>query len=278
MKHASKKLITLLSAISLSGCATMSMNAESSGASSHMLASGSSGAQISKLPHTDLGSLRQFSQNANDRIRVAFPKAADAKITLWAIDLENLVDGTFTQTFGDKISPSPTVKLYNIFKNTGVSLVDHLHVPVCKGASSGNGQYWVLRTYVSDLDETVSRKVKGFYPNGESGDFQAEIDRGTRSMTDTFKLSAKLTECRSGRVIYSAENEFSKTSSSKDKSVYLFGKYLGLFYRSTEYEDPGLNRTKDLALDVFLSSIAMEMGGVSQVTPTASDMKSEGHT
>lgn len=274
MKHISKSVISLISAISLSGCATMSMNTEDSGASSRMLAAGGSAAQISKLPHSDLGSLQQLSQSANSKIKAVFPKAGEPKITLWAVDLENLVDGTFTQTFGDKISPSPTVKLYNIFKNTGVSLVDHLHVPVCKGASSGNGQYWVLRTYVSDLDETVSRKVKGFYPNGESGDFQAEIDRGTRSMTDTFKLSAKLTECRSGRVIYSAENEFSKTSSSKDKSVYLFGKYLGLFYRSTEYEDPGLNRTKDLALDVFLSSIAMEMVGVPQETLTASDMKS----
>jgi len=80
-------------------------------------------------------------------------------------------------------------------------------------------------------------------------------------MTDSFKLSAKLTDCRSGKIIHSAESEFLKTSSSKDKSVYLFGKHLGLFYRSTEYEDPGLNRTKDMALDVFLTSIAMEMVG-----------------
>lgn len=183
------------------------------------------------------------------------------KITLWAVDLENLVDGTFTQTFGDKSSPAPAVKLHNIFKDTGVTLVDHLHIPLCSGAESERGQYWVLRTYVSNLDETVNRKVKGFYPNGESGDFQAEIDRGTRSMTDSFKLSAKLTVCRSGEIIHSAESEFSKTSSGKDNSVYLFGKYLGLFYRSTEYEDPGLNKTKDLALDVFLSSIAIEMVG-----------------
>jgi len=123
------------------------------------------------------------------------------------------------------------------------------------------GQYWVLRSYVSDLDETVERRVKGFYPNAESGDFQTEIDRGSRSMTDRFKLSAKLTDCRSGRIIHSAENEFSKTASSQDNSVYLFGKYFGIFYRNTAFEDPGLNRTKDMALDVFLSSVAMDMVG-----------------
>lgn len=267
MKQSISKTLIALSALTFSGCSTMSINPENSGASSHMISPGSA-SQISTLPHMDLGALHKRSRDANAKIKTVFPKGQEAKITLWAVDLENLVDGTFTQTFGDKVSPAPAVKLYNIFKDTGVTLVDHLHVPLCKGASSEGGQYWVLRTYVSDLDETVNRKVKGFYPNGESGDFQAEIDRGTRSMTDTFKLSAKLTECRSGRIIHSAESEFSKTSSGKDNSVYLFGKYLGLFYRSTEYEDPGLNRTKDLALDVFLTDIATEMVGVPKVKPT----------
>jgi len=78
-----------------------------------------------------------------------------------------------------------------------------------------------------------------------------------------FWVTRYFSKNRQGRA--STENEFSKTSSGKDNSVYLFGKYLGLFYRSTHYEDPGLNRTKDLALDVFLTSIAMEMVGV----PTA---------
>lgn len=262
MKHETTKLLIALSAFSLTGCSTLSLKTGNSGASSHMLAPGSSASQISTLPHTDLNALHQLSRDANTKIKAVFPRGKDAKITLWAVDLENLVDGTFTQNFGDKVSPAPAVKLHNIFKDTGVTLVDHLHIPLCTGAKSNSGQYWVLRTYVSDLDETVNRTVKGFYPNGESGDFQAEIDHGNRSMTDTFKLSAKLTECRSGRIIHSAENEFSKTSSGKDNSVYLFGKYLGLFYRSTHYEDPGLNRTKDLALDVFLSSIAMEMVGI----------------
>jgi len=259
MKHSAFKSILALSALTFAGCSTLSANSKVPGPSSQMLNRGTMNPDSS---HSDLVSLQTRSQNANAKIKDVFPKGGSGKITLWAIDLENLVDGTFTQTFGDKISPAPAVKLHNIFKDTGVTLVDHLHVPPCKGADNDGGQYWVLRTYVSDLDETVNRKVRGFYPNGESGDFQGEIDRGTRSMTDTFKLSARLTECRSGRIIHTAENDFSKTSSGKDNSVYLFGKYLGLFYRSTEYEDPGLNRTKDLALDVFLSSIAKEMVGV----------------
>lgn len=272
MKQVTTKLLLAFSALALGGCSTMFLSSAESGASSRMLAPGSSASQISTLPHMDLDALHQRSRDANIKIKSVFPKGPEAKITLWAVDLENLVDGTFTQTFGDKISPAPAVKLHSIFKDTGVTLVDHLHIPLCTGAKSNSGQYWVLRTYVSDLDETVNRTVKGFYPNGESGDFQAEIDQGNRSMTDTFKLSAKLTECRSGRIIHSAENEFSKTSSRKDNSVYLFGKYLGLIFRSTHYEDPGLNRTKDLALDVFLTSIAMEMVGVPTAHITTSTM------
>lgn len=270
MKQLSTNLFLAFSALTLGGCSTMSLSSGDSGASSRMLAPDTSASQISTLPHTDLDALHQLSRDTNTKIKSVFPKGKEAKIILWAVDLENLVDGTFTQTFGDKVSPAPAVKLHNIFKDSGVTLIDHLHIPPCTGAESKTGQYWVLRTYVSDLDETVNRTVKGFYPNGESGDFQAEIDRGTRSMTDTFKLSAKLTECRSGRIIHSAENEFTKTSSSKDNSVYLFGKYLGLFYRSTIYEDPGLNRTKDLALDVFLSSIAAEMVGAQKGNPATS--------
>lgn len=261
MKHSISKLCLALSTLTFSGCSTLTSNPANSGASSQLMAPGSA-SQVSTLPPMDLGALHKLSRDANVKIKTVFPKGQKDKITLWAVDLENLVDGTFTQTFGDKTSPAPGLKLHRIFKDTGVTLVDHLHIPPCQGAQSESGQYWVLRTFVSDLDETVKRTVKGFYPNGESGNFQAEIDHGTRSMTDTFKLSAKLTECRSGRIIHSAESDFSKTSSGKDNSVYLFGKYLGLFYRSTEYEDPGLNRTKDLALDVFLSSIAMEMVGV----------------
>lgn len=257
MKNTFSKCALSIIAITSAGCATSMPGPKIPEASSHMLTSGSSEVK-------DLKTLQDRNIDANAKIKAVFPKGTRDTITLWAVDLENLVDGTFTQTLGDKISPAPAVKMYPLFKDTGVTLVDHLHIPPCKGADTDEGQYWVLRTYVSDLDETVNRKVKGFYPSGESGDFQGEIDRGSRSMTDTFKLSAKLTECRSGKIIHSAENEFSKTSSGKDNSVYLFGKHLGIFYRSTEYNDPGLNRTKDLALDVFLSSIAMDMVGAPQ--------------
>lgn len=264
MNNLFSKCALSIIAITSAGCSTTMLGPKISEASSHMLTSGSASAK-------DLKTLQQRSLDANAKIKAVFPKGTSNKITLWVVDMENLVDGTFSQTFGDKISPAPAVKMHALFKDSGVTLIDHLHVPPCKGADTDDGEYWVLRTYVSDLDETVNRKVKGFYPSGESGDFQGEIDRGSRSMTDTFKLSAKLTECRSGKIIHSAENEFSKTSSGKDKSVYLFGKHLGLFYRSTEYNDPGLNKTKDLALDVFLSSIAMQMVGGPQETFPASE-------
>jgi len=242
----------------LSGCSTLSSKSGlDSEASSKMIAP----SPTSETLALDLKPLHERIGSANEKIKAVFPSGRKDKITLWAIDLENLVDGTFTQSFGQNVSPSPSLKLYRVFKNSGVTIMDQLHVPPCTEVGDSSRQAWVLRTYVSNLDETIQRSVRGFYPNGESGDFQAEIDRGTRSMTDSFKLSAKLTDCRSGKIIHSAESEFLKTSSSKDKSVYLFGKHLGLFYRSTEYEDPGLNRTKDMALDVFLTSIAMEMVG-----------------
>lgn len=267
MKHSFLKFGIAFGMTSLAGCSTLSSTSiKPIEASSQMTVfendKGSTGPK--KL---DLSTLRHVYKQANAEIQAAFPIGQDDSITLWAADLENLVDGTFTQTFGDKLSPAPSLKLHSIFKNSGVMIVDHQHVPLCQGAEIGKGQYWVLRTYVSNLDENVNRTVKGFYPSGDSGDFQAEIDRGHRNMTDSFKLSAKLTECRSGRIIHSAENDFSKTTSSKDNSVYLFGKHLGLFYKSTRYEDPGLNRTKDMALDVFLSSIAMEMVGVAITDP-----------
>lgn len=256
-----KRLSLIAGVISLSACSTVSSGIKGQPASSKMLKPHHSSNDLKGAPELDLAVLQSYSLDANKAILKVFPKGTDKKITLWVTDLENLVDGTFTQTFGDKISPAPALKMHKIFKNSGVTLIDHMHLKPCQGATGGDGQYWVLRTYVSDLDETVNRTVKGFYPNAESGSFQAEIDRGTRSMTDRFKLSAKLTECRSGRIIHSAENEFSKTASSEDNSIYLFGKYIGAFYRSTAYEDPGLNRTKDMALDVFLASLAMDMVG-----------------
>ncbi|MEP3653562.1 MAG: hypothetical protein ABJO36_01590 [Litorimonas sp.] len=261
MKHLLTQIAIASAALTATGCSTLSSNPAVINAPTQLMTS-SSVSQVQTAPPQDLGALHQMSQSINSDVKAVFPKGNEPNITLWAVDMENLVDGTFTQTFGDKLSPSPSLKLHTVFKDTGVTLIDHLHVPVCQGADTGNGQYWVLRTYISDLDESVERSVKGIYPNGESGDFQVEVDRGNRKTTDSFKLSSKLTECRSGRIIHSAESSFSKTTSSKDRSVYLFGKYLGVFYRSTEYLDPGLNRTKDIALDVFLTSIVREMVGV----------------
>lgn len=259
MKQSLKYIPLLLGAFGLTACSTFAPAYTSPPASAKMIAPQTGGEDAPE--DVDLNTLQDYNEAANAAVQQVFPKGGEGKITLWAPDLENLVDGTFTQTFGGKLAPSPSLKLHKVFKNSGVSVIDHLHVKPCQGAADGPGQYWVLRSYVSDLDETVERRVKGFYPNAESGDFQTEIDRGSRSMTDRFKLSAKLTDCRSGRIIHSAENEFSKTASSQDNSVYLFGKYFGIFYRNTAFEDPGLNRTKDMALDVFLSSVAMDMVG-----------------
>lgn len=253
--------------LTLAGCASTATGPNGFGMSGTKLIENSNGGVDDRENAMDLVNLQELAKNTNAEIKSIFPKQAEPKIVLWATDLENLVDGAFTQTFGDKLSPSPSLKLHKVFKNTSVSLVDVAHVAPCEGMETGDAQYWVLRTYLSDLDEAVHRKVKGFYPNGESGSIQVELDKGTRSSTDTFKLSAKLTECRSGRIIHSAENVFSKTTSGKDKSFYLFGKHLGLFYRNTESYDPGLNKTKDLALDVFLSSIARDMVGVPQSYP-----------
>lgn len=261
MKHYITTIALACAALTATGCSTLSSKSAVTNTPTQLMTS-SSVSQVQAAPPQDLGTLHQMSRSINSDVKAVFPKGDEPKITLWAVDMENLVDGTFTQTFGDKLSPSPSLKLHSFFKDTAVSLIDHLHVPVCQGADRGIGQYWVLRTYISDLDESVERSVKGFYPNGESGDFQVEVDRGNRTTTDSFKLSSRLTECRTGRIIHSAESNFSKTTSSKDRSVYLFGKYLGLFYRSTEYSDPGLNRTKDIALDVFLTSIVKEMVGV----------------
>lgn len=215
-----------------------------------------------------------ISAKVNEEIVKVFSADSDKRIKLWVADTHNLVDGMYTSTFGDKLSPDSGIKMQKILHGSGVMTVDPLHVPPCTGVEDSQVPHWVLRTYVTNLDENLTRSVQGFFPSIDSSDVQGEIDIGNREVTDRFGLKAKITNCRNGQIIHGAESEFIKTASSRDRSFYLFGKSLGAFYRKSKFTDPGLNQTKDLAMDVFLSNIAMDMVGV----PQADRMKILGST
>ncbi len=198
---------------------------------------------------------------ANKLMVAAFPRSEKSAIKLWVTDSHNLADGVYTNNFGDKLSPAPGIKMHKIMQGSNVITLDPLHVPPCAGMENNSAHHWVLRSFIMNYDENLNRTVEGFFPNIDTADIQAEIDNGDRAITDRFDLKAKITDCRSGRIIYGAEESFLKTAISSDKSVYLFGKSLGMFYRDSKFIDPGLNQTRDLAMDMFLSGIAMDIVG-----------------
>jgi len=250
----------ILSAALNSGCA--STNTE---AGSWMEAPGKSAKPASNEAPTNsetgspLSVARDRIQAANDLIINKFPSGEPAAIRLWVADSQNLVDGIYTANFGDKLSPAPGIKMHKIMAGSNILIFDPLHVPPCTGMEDSRAAHWVIRTYITNYDENLGRSVKGFFPNADTSDVQAEIDNGTRTITDRFGLKAKITDCRSGHIIHGAEESFIKTAASRDKSVYLFGKSLGLFYRNSKFVDPGLNQTRDLAMDMFLAEMAMDI-------------------
>jgi len=198
-------------------------------------------------------------KRANAMISQSFPANQPNALKLWVADSHNLVDGIYSANFGDKLSPAPGIKMHKILEGSNILIFDPLHIPPCTGMKDSPAMHWVIRTYITNYDENIERGVEGFFPSVDSSDIQAELDKGIRTITDRFGLKAKITDCQSGRIIHGAEESFLKTATNKDKSVYLFGKSLGLFYRNSKYVDPGLNQTRDLAMDIFLADMAEEI-------------------
>lgn len=198
----------------------------------------------------------------NTAIQHKFPANMGTRIEIVVKDGENLIDGqSLAPLFGARYFPSPRIKARLIAANTGIKILRPIKNLGC-ASENPNVQRYVLNVTVSDYDDKIRLEIGGNNPFIDDGGFEADLESGNRSTVDTFKLKSELVNCVTGEVIIARETSVAVTSTSKDRSVYLFAKVLGWYHRRTLAVSPGLNNAKDIALDAFLSGIFMEIAGI----------------